>query len=191
MKNFVSLFVVVLTISSCCKDEVVGTHRLSDNQKSIISYDGSEELTFIDQNGDLHNALTTRDDATIDTYRRGTESCDLVETEELLSSLIFQTSDISLIELRLFADIFTSFNLFAKASTSESRKGFNLVCEDIEEVLIEENFQDVVIGQFEFQNVLVFQSCLENSQIQQIIFSKENGVEFIEFSDPDKWLKLN
>ena len=192
MKKLLIFLITIISITSCCKDEVIGTFRLSEAQKSLNPYDGNEQLTFINQSGDLFEATTINSGSTVDTYRRGAESCELVETEELLSSLIFQSHSITSIELRIFADIFTSFSLSTNSPTESFNQGFDLVCDEgIKDLIIEDSFQDIEINQIEFQNVWVFQSCSESNQIQRILFSKENGIEFIEFLDSSNWLKLN
>lgn len=67
---------------------------------------------------------------------------------------------------------------------------FILTCDSDYNKQIQGHWQNITIHGFEFQNVLIFEHCSKNSQINRIIYLTTNGIKFIEFNY-GKWFKLN
>ena len=159
-KVFLILLFATLITSGCCRDEIVDSYRLNQFEKTLIPYNTYEELKFINEEENIVIINSQPKTTSISSDRYGPESCRLFETEATSTYLYIPN-----LELRL-------------------------ACVGLFDRDIEERFTDISIGEFNFQNIVVFQDCQGYSPITQIIYSIENGVEFIEFSN-GKWLKLN
>jgi len=190
MINKKTFILVAIAFSACCKDEIVSTHKLTDTQKSLIPFRGTKTLSFVDRDGEVFEANRNTNDPVVSTYRKGAESCQLGQTEELISRLTFNSTEIDVIELRLFADVFTSFGIRTERA-GELTQRLHLACDDLENLIVEEAKQDIEIEGFNYTDVLVFESCSNTDAIRRLIYSSANGVEFIEYSDDNRWLKLN
>ena len=190
MKKILFLIAVTLLFYGCgCEDEIVESYKLNEFEKSLIPYESYQELSFIDDEGNTFIANSQPKENIIDTNRAGPESCRLTEYEEETNFLNFQSKNI-LIKLELTADNFTYFSLGITSENSDNNGLFDLACEELFNLSIQERLTDISINQFEFQNVLVFQNCSESTEIERIVYSNINGIEFIEFNN-GKWLKLN
>ncbi len=190
MKKILPLFAITLLIYSCiCEDEIVESYKLNEFEKSLIPYTSYQELGFVDDEGNTFIANSQPKESIIDTNRAGPESCRLTEYEEETNFLNFQSKGI-LIKLELTADNFTYFSLGITSENSDNNGLFDLACEGLFNLSIQERLTDISINQFDFQNVIVFQNCSESTEIERIIYSNINGIEFIEFND-GKWIKLN
>lgn len=188
MKFYKLSFILFLIISGCCKDEIVESYRLNEFEKSLIPYTSYQELTFIDDEGNTFIANSQPKESLIDTGRAGPESCRLTEYEKETTILNFQSKGL-FIKLELTADYFTHFSLEITSNNSANNGLFDLACEGLFNLSIQERVTDTSINQFDFQNVLIFQNCSESTEIKRIIYSTINGIEFIEFNN-GKWLKL-
>lgn len=189
MKKIFSIFAVSLIIHSCCKDEIVESYKLNVFEKILIPYTSYQEFNFIDDQGNTFIANSQPKESQIYTDRVGPESCRLIEFERETNFLNFQSKGI-LIKLELIADEFTYFSLRITSENSDNNGRFDLGCQGLFNLSIQERLTDISINQFEFKNVLVFQNCSESTGIERIVYSNINGIEFIEFDD-GKWLKLN
>ena len=181
--------ILFFIISGCCNDEIVESFRLNEFEKSLIPYDSYNELTFIDNDGNTFIANSQAKESIIDTSRPGPESCQLTEYEYETNFLDFQSKDI-LIKLELSSLYDTSFSLSLTSDNSDNNGVFYLSCEGLFNLSIEERLTDISINQFDFQNVLIFQNCSESTEIERIVYSNINGIEFIEYNN-GKWLKLS
>ena len=190
MKNFILTIFFLAIISGCCKDELVASYKLNPFEKTLIPYNSLQDLEFIDEDGNIFIANSQPKESILDLDRAGPESCELTEFEVETSSLKFQTKNI-LIELELVANYDTYFVLINTGTMpTKTYEQFDLACEGLFNTPIEERLTNLTINSFEFQNVLEFQNCSESSQIEMIIYSLVNGIEFIKFRD-GTWLKLN
>lgn len=189
MKIYKLSFLLFLVINGCCKDEIVETKTLDEFEKSLISYNSLQELNFIDDQGNTFIATSQPKESMFDTRRSGPESCRLFEYERETSSLNFQSQDI-LIRIELNNESFTEFFLTVTREQSLLNEKFGLECEGLFNLTIQERLTGLMVNQFDFQNILVFQNCSESAEIVKIIYSPTNGIEFIEFNN-GKWLKLD
>lgn len=183
------LFFAIFIFSGCCKDEIVNSYRLGQFEKTLIPYNTNNQLKFNDEEGNvvIFNSQPKVTNITVDRY--GPESCRLFETETTKTHLYIPSLELRLdIILSSFSN--TLFTIRTLNQDSSLNASFELACIGLTDRNIEERFIDISIAQFDFQNVLVFQDCQGYSQIDQIIYSIENGIEFIQFSD-GKWLKLD
>ena len=180
-------FITFLLILGCCEEEVVNSDRLSSFEKTLMPNTSPQELTYIDNEGNTIKANDVPKESTIERRRHGPESCAIREYEEEEKFLIFPSEDI-FIEFELRASDITRFSIFVNSETANTHGRFDLSCTDYR-LSIEEQLKDVSINGFDFKNVLVFQNCSESSQIQRLIYSPVNGVEYLEFRNGD-WLRL-
>lgn len=182
--------ILLFILHGCCEDEIVRSYRLNTFEKSLIPFHSSQKLTFIDEEGNIFFAHRGPKKVLIDTERSGPESCQLTEYEKETASIAFQSNDgrevLSIwLELTSYG---TSFSL-SGVKNSSSIEQFELGCDAVN-LSIEERFTDVSMDQFDFKNVLIFQNCATSSEIERIIYSRVNGIEFIAFKN-GKWLKLD
>jgi len=189
MKNYILIIFFFTIISGCCKDELVESYGLNEFEKTLIPYNSLQDLKFIDEEGNIFIANSQPKESVLDLDRAGPESCEITEFEVETSFLDFQSKNIS-IKLELVASDFTDFILRTSNSTPNLNERFDLACEGLFSMTIEERLTNLTIDSFEYQNVLVFQNCSESIQIEKIIYSLVNGIEFIKFNE-GKWLKLN
>lgn len=189
MKFYKVTLILFLIISGCCKDKIVESNRLNEFEKSLIPYISYQELTFIDDEENTFIANSQTKEIIIDTDRAGPESCRLTEYEKETNFLNFPSKDI-LLKLELTANYDTYFSLTITSESTNNNGRFDLACEGLFNLSIEERLTDLSIYQFNFQKILIFQNCSESTDIERIIHSTINGIEFIEFND-GKWFKLN
>lgn len=189
MKFYQLTFILFFIISGCCKDEIVESYRLNEFEKTLIPYNSYQELSFTDNDGNIVVANSQPKESLIDTERAGPDSCKLTEYELETNFLNFPSKDI-LLKLELRAHYDTYFSLSSTSENTNNNEQFNLACEELFNLSIEERLTNISINDFDFQNILVFQNCSESTEIERIVYSPINGIQFIEFSD-GKWLKLN
>ena len=189
MKFYKLSLILYLVLSGCCKDEIVESESLDEFEKSLIPYTSFQDLNFIDDQGTTIIAASQPKESMFDTRRAGPESCRLFEYEREINSLNFQSLDI-LIRIELNNESFTDFFLIVIREQSLPNEKFDLACEELFNLNIQERLKSLTVREFNFQNVLVFQNCSESAEIVQIIYSPTNGIEFIEFNN-GAWLKLD
>ncbi len=191
MKTTAQLILVFLFLlfTGCCQDEIVGSFRLNTFEKKLIPYTSFQEISFMDNEGNTFIANSQPKESIVDRDRAGPESCLITEFEEESNFLNFQSKGL-LIQLRLIADGVTYFSLTSRSATTPENNGkFDIACENLFEESIEERLTSTTFGEFNFQNVLIFQDCTGSSAIERIISSPQKGIEFIEFNNGD-WFKL-
>ncbi len=187
-KFYFILFFAIFIFSGCCRDEIVDSYRLGQFEKTLIPYNNNDQLKFKNEEENIVIINSQPKVTNITTDRYGPDSCRLFETETTKTNLYIPSMGLRLdIVLSAFSNTF--FTISTLNQDSSLNASFELACIGLFDRSIEERFTNISIAQFNFQNVLVFKDCQGYSPIDQIIYSIENGIEFIQFSD-GKWLKL-
>jgi hypothetical protein len=148
----------------------------------IISYSGGENYTFVNENGESINAVSTPVERITDTERPGPESCNLSEYHVLKSRLHFDTLNFA-IGIEISSLYGTQIQLLDLKYGEYAFKRFYLDRDNGEFLSIEEYLTNISILGFVFENVLVFRDYENNSEFHRIIFSPQNGIEFIEYDN--------
>ncbi len=188
-KVFLTRLFATLITSGCCRDEIVDSYRLNQFDKTLIPYNTYEELKFINEEGNIVIINSQPKTTSISSDRYGPESCRLFETEAARTYLYIPYMELGL-DIIVSSFSSTAFTIRTLNQDASLNASFDLACVGLFDRSIEERFTNISIGEFNFQNIVVFQDCQGYSPITQIIYSIENGVEFTEFSD-GKWLKLD
>lgn len=174
-QNFLILLLLVLLIQLLqgCTCKEISDLSLTEYQQTLIPYQSADVLIFEDQNKQSIQAQVTakiRDDFS---YVES-ESCDPAIAERELASLRIPAIDRSF-EIRVNARIPTFEIAFENSVYWPS-------C-PYDEVL-EENLTDVTVDGYVYQDVFQFAFCaFIDSEIEFILYSPTNGVEFIKFED--------
>ena len=189
MKRLFFYFVLIFTATSCCQNEVVSSFEIAEDKKYLIPFEQDSTLTYISQQDVSFSGQATQKKLNIIEDRPGPDSCDLLAFDELKSSVYINTfeihfefilsqglrkEDLTLTLKRIWEDGMTQPFILGDCGGETN--------------LSEELFTDVEINGFLYEDVLIFTSCYM-SGIDRIIYSPENGIEFIEFSD-GRYLKL-
>lgn len=181
MKKTILLFSVVLTYGCVCDNEEVGTQMVDISNKEYLK-SISEKIPFVDQDGKIlianfeaANYYTQREDM-------GPESCNYVTYEygkrKFFIGKYEGEFNINYSNFYLSIHNYVASNyLFLGENTIEK---------------IDALTQDVELAGFSFNNVIVFENRDKKDiwDIEKMIYSKENGVEFILFKNGN-WYKRN
>lgn len=187
LKSFSLLFILIFSVG-CCRDEVIAEHMLTEEEKSLIPYEESHTLTYRDSYGSDFSAFVGEKETIIITERTGPESCNSITFESLESKFYLQVFDYDfrIIVQESFFET-TTFEIKWYMEELDVYKTFSLNCAG-DSVLDENLFKDISLNEFHFQDVLVLKPCLQ-SHINKIVYSAENGIEYIEFND-GRFVKL-
>lgn len=181
---------ILLLLGCNCKDEViVSSYRLNEFEKTLISYSVSDQLSFVSNEDDAISFSVVRKESEIEKQRHGPESCNFTEFEYEFCYIASVYKGL-VVKLDLMSSSINTFDIVVSSQSSNNNGVFKLDCDTYYTETIEEKLTDITINQFEFQNVLVFQDCSESTEIERIIYSADNGLEFVEFIDGN-WLKFN
>lgn len=179
MKKMILLFSIVITYGCVCNNEEVGTQMVDIENKEYLK-NTSEKITFVDQNGNTLNAdfeaanyYTQREDI-------GPESCEYITYEYGKRKFIIGkyqgefNIDYSNFYLSIHNYVASNY-LFLEKNTIGK---------------IDALTEDTEVAGFSFNNVIVFENRDKKDiwDIEKMIYSKENGVEFILFRNGN-WYK--
>jgi hypothetical protein len=180
----VSLIFPVFVLSSCCESEITDTYSLTDYEKSLITVTEYIDIQYVDQNNSYWYASTQPKEHVIYNESAGAESCKYTQNERLWTFLNFVSKSFA-IQIELVADHGTTFSLCEYGINAPSSGDcFGLDCNG-PYLPIEERVTDISIQGFDFTNIFVFENCTKKSSIKRILYSTENGIEFIEYANGD------
>ncbi len=187
-KIILGLFIGILIIS-CCEDQVVASYKLNQSERNLIPFTDFKRLNYKDQNNDKLIGLTQPKKYEIETDRDGPESCDLREFESMDNFIAFENRDFV---FRLSVSKLNETVIFQMdksiLDSINSQEYFSLDCES-SSIYYEELITDISLQNFDFENILIFSDCDNISEINRVIYSKEKGIEFIEY-DNNNYIKL-
>ncbi|GHA22989.1 hypothetical protein GCM10007103_00060 [Salinimicrobium marinum] len=188
LKKFSFLVIAGILLSSCCEEAIVASFKLNEAEKNLIPFTEFSRLRYEDQDGLQVVGLTQPRESKLSVESHGPESCDATEYEKVSNFIGFEDKDfVFQLTLEKWSDLLL-FELYKGILDTPSREFFSLTCEGFSGFR-KELFVDVSVGEFDFQNVLIFNDCTGISEVNRIIYSKEKGIEFIEY-DNGNYLKL-
>jgi len=160
----------------------VASYIFTSFERNIIPYSGAENYTFVDENGESITAVSTPVKLITDTERPGPESCELSQYQELKSRLRFESLNFD-IAIEINSIYQTHMQLFDQRYGEYDIRRLHLEREYGEFPFLEESLRNLSIAGFDFENVLVFNDNNDHSELHRIIYSPQNGIEFIEYDN--------
>lgn len=197
MNKAIVLFCAALIIG-CCDTEVLSV-ELTDFENQLIPYYEMGNSYFTDENANSVRASIQLRELNTNSYQ-GEERCQVYEFQRLTGSIYFFPRNFA-----IFLELDNTFGRGATMKLTEknietisgqnfevvSQYDFLIDCEQPFASGLEQNLTNITISQFEFENVLIFISCDENSNIEKIICTPQKGVEFVAFRDSTYLRLLN
>lgn len=188
MKKIIISFILLCCLVSCCQDEIVTSYEISEDTKDIIPFNQDRTLIYVSQQDITFTASAKQKKLEINTERLGAESCDLIANEILTSSVFISTFEFGF-KFILEKDWFDRLNFHVERYWKDGGSQiFKTDC-DQSSFYNADSFTDIVINGYSFSNVLIVDNCQADSGIDRIIFSPENGIEYVDFND-GRFLKL-
>lgn len=184
MKLYKIILLAFLAIlSSCgCRDDNTENYTLNSFENQIIP-ENARQVTFVNQNGEIISAnYSQRVDETKDIDSSNDEECYATYVQKQNSILSLGEDVQFLLTIGKNRRNGTLFYLYNGSSSYGVQN-----CDS--EIILENQLQFITIQGFTYQNVFVLNNCGEGSPISTIIYSLENAIEFIAFSD-GTYLKL-
>lgn len=183
MKNSYIILILLIIFTGCCQNEIIQTSFLSESEKHIIPYTSFQNLNFVDDEGTIFTATTSPAENEIITEYVYPHGCEQKEVEILKSSLSIPLKDLN-INIELRADDRNSLSVL------NSTYPYGYACQSSYDYHIQELYMDITLYEFEFKNVILFEDCSVGGEVERIIYSTTNGIEFIELTY-GRWLKLS
>lgn len=178
-------------ITGCgCKEELIDVFLLSNHEKSLISFEGYQDLLYVNEKGQQIKATTQPRKVSLDKVTRGPESCEYREFEVINNFINFFDNGFSIkLKMEASGKDRTRFSLTYTIPESNNSKN-----EYFQDIINPSNEQliDIELNGFKFSNVYDFKNNFLNkdSKIERVLYSSEGrGVEMISFKD-GKYIKL-
>lgn len=190
MNKTLFCIIIIFSILGCCRDQIVSSYKIAENQKYLIPFEQDSTLSYISQQVISFSANAKQKKLEIVEERTGPDSCSLWAFDVLKSSIFINMFELKFefILSRGFGDdelILSMKRLFQNGTYQdyqiENSNGRNYFSDAL--------FTDIEINGFLFNKVLIFKTPLMSS-INQIIYSPENGIEYVDFDD-GRYLKLD
>lgn len=187
MKKFLLNLFIYTAVSGCCESEIVASYSFTEFEKSFIPYTGFHNHIYQDNTGDRIVVRSQPRKTAVERRRPGPESCAVTQYESAMNFLYFGALDL-LMRMELVKLEKPRFNI---QITFDKQPGYSELfvptCSFPFGAALEDQVIDTTVYGSEFENVLILKSCTPDTQIKQIFFSAENGVEFMEFADGNWW----
>ena len=186
IKTLLNLGILLLIISCGCPDDGTDNFMLSEFENGIIPFQLATSVNFIDENTTQFSGSYSEKQTIVQDIDSGNdEECFATNIETQFIILSIPNENLSLeITLGKTRGNRTTFTIEDIPNVFAIDECFGIV-ENLEQKLT-----NVTVDGFQFNSVYEFKPCSENSTITRIIYSRENGIEFIKMSD-DSYLKLN
>lgn len=185
-KKLTIIGILVLTMSCGCPDDGTDNFMLNEFENGIIPFQSTTSVNFTDENSNQISGSYSEKETIIQDIDSGNdEECFATNIETQFIILTIPNENLSLeITLGKSRGNRTTF-------TIENIPDLFVIDECLGIVEnIEQKLTNIIIEGFEFNSVYEFKSCSENSSIERIIFSRQNGIEFIKMNN-NRYLKLN
>jgi len=189
MKKPLFYLIIIFSIMGCCRDQVVSNYKIPEDEKYLIPFQQDTVLNYISQQDISFSGNASQKRIEILEERPGPDSCDLWEFEVLKSSVFINIFELKFefILSRSFGDdeLFLSMKRIFRGG---GHQDYQLINANERNFFSEDLFTDIEINGFTYNNVLIFKTSLL-SEINQVVYSVENGIEYIDFED-GRYLKL-
>lgn len=183
---------LTIILTSCCKDDIVTSYRLTDSERNLIPFIDFNRIPYTNQDGINFTGLAQPKEYKIDSERLGAESCNIRETESMYTFIGFENKDfVFQLTVSKYSDDLVEFKINKSILDSiNSQEYFSLQCNGASIYKEDTSKTNISLHGFDFEDVLIFKDCENVSEINQIIYSEDKGIEFIEY-DNENYLKLN
>ncbi|SLJ99793.1 hypothetical protein [Salegentibacter salarius] len=94
MKNITYLLIILFSITGCCRDQIVASYKLSENDKNLIPFEQDSTLSYISQQDISFSAKAQQRKLEIIEERIGADSCDLWAIDVFKSSIFINTFEL-------------------------------------------------------------------------------------------------
>lgn len=187
--KIVIIIVLVQSFPGCCDPELTNSYLLTDYQKTLITVTDYHDLIYFDSLSNRFIATTQPKEKVIYTENEREEKCKYSEHERMWTFFNFLAEGF-VIKVEIDLSYEAKFRLYKINTGAPFGDYFDLSCSGIYNFPIEEQITDISISGFDFKNVFVFENCSKVSDINRILYSPKNGIEFIEYKNGD-YYKLN
>lgn len=187
MKKIIPSLFLILSFISCCQDEIIAVYKIPENAKSRIPLNQNSSLTYVSEQNISYSASAKQKAMSVKTERNGQHSCDLTGYEILKSSIFINKFEFGF-EFILEKNLTDDLLFYVKRYYDQGGQIYTTDCDQLN-YDPDAPFTDIEINGFSFTNILILKSCDTNGYIKQIIFSPENGIEYIDF-ESGRFLKL-
>ncbi|HEX8268473.1 MAG TPA: hypothetical protein VF581_01160 [Flavobacterium sp.] len=183
--KLILLFLTVALVTGCgCNDEGSETFELNPFERSVIPFSTEIVVEYLDENNQTVNATISRETTEfINLNSSDDESCFVSLSERNECTYKFANSD------KIYYVAIQKRNNYADFNIYSSDQQYFIV-QDLDAENIEAGLIDLSIGGFSFTQVFHFISPDPESEIESIIYSAQNGIEFIKYRS-GSFLKLN
>ena len=183
MKKIITSFLLICSFVSCCEDEIITSYDIPEDAKDVVPFHRDITLTYLSQQDIEFTAVAESKELSIHTERPGPESCDLIASQTLSSTVfidIFEYGFEFILQKDYHDQLLFSVKRFWKDGGYQNFQIQN--CEEITS-FTKDRFTDIEINGYSYDNVLILESCELPGDINRIIYSPERGVEYIDFTD--------
>jgi hypothetical protein len=193
MKKTISLIMTIILTVSCCQNEIINSYKIPEDKNYLIPFDNDTMLNYISQQDAYFQASAYQKELLIILEPTGPDSCESEAFDLLKSSIFINTFELKFefILSRGFEDnqLTLTIKRFIKDGNDEFEQDFQLVNCDEQNYFSDELFSNIEINGLIYNDILIFKSCYL-SDINQLIYSPKNGIEYIDFKD-GRYLKLD
>ena len=190
MKKIYLISFTILTFISCEKDDTRIFRQLSEFERTIIPFEEKETVEFVNELSEIVTANVTA--RNFRTSYSPTRNWPVYELEYVDNTYIFESIEEEFFfHISKTPDDNTLFNIYFLTEMDDLIGAIDIQgCEKIEIQDLELYLIDTTVNGFDYTNVFKFEPCDDdetddeiNLVITQIIYSVENGIEFIEYED--------
>ncbi len=185
------MILILLSSSGCenCSDDGEVNNLLTDTERELIPFTSTTIVNFINVNSEtLPGQYDAKTNEIRDLDISNDEECFATNIENELTILEIAEQNLT-IQISVGTDRNDNLGFAIDLIQDPTQRFVLLECDGIVENL--ENLRKEITSHgFQFTNVYVFTPCTENSVVQRILYSSENGIELIEFAD-DTFLRLD
>ena len=189
LKKGAIICLIGFLISGCCVNKKETAFKIPEEKKQLVPFSQDTSLRYISQQNEYFRASAKQRRTSIIKDKPGPDSCDTWAFDVVSSSVFIYIFELNF-EIQLsrgFVEDELRLSILQTWSDGNKQEFQIGNCEELTFVSAD-LFKDVEINGFSFNNVLVFKSCYSSS-IDQLIYSAENGIEYVQFSD-NRYLKL-
>ena len=177
MRKIILFFLFCIT-GCTCNNEELSKIMIDNNDKEYLK-DNSENISFVNQN---ENNIIAKFEA-VNYYTEqeevGRDACEYNTYE--YGKRIFKMGNYS-------GNISINYNSSLSIQINDDINHNTLVLKNQQEKRFDTLLNDLDLSGFTFNNVLLLEKTTEDGNINKIIYSKTNGIEFILFED-GTWYK--
>lgn len=176
LRLILSLFISFMITSCGCNDDGFESFELNSFEKNVIPFDNNTNIEFIDNNSQTTDAIISEKVTdSFDLNSSDDESCftSLVEYSECKYE--FGNSDkIYYVRIAKRKFNYTDFFIY-----SDSQEYYTI--QDLETENLELELTDISIDGFDYTQVFHLTSNNPETEFESIIYSTQNGIEFIKY----------